>query len=133
MKTLTDIIYQYRDAEFSWDKFDCCTFSAKVVSEYKGIDITNFREIEDFKDYKGIIRWLAKMKCKELADAPSAFLGVERKPISEVKLGDIVYFVNEQGEGIFGVCNGCRAYFLQQDKGLTTRNIKDCKYCWSVN
>lgn len=132
-KSLTDIIYQYKETEFNWETFSCATFSAKVVSEFKGIDITNFKEIENFKDYEGSLRWLEKMKCKSLEDAPSAFLNVKRKPISEVQLGDIVYFINEKNEGIFGVCNGSRAYFLQVGGGLTPRKIEDCLYCWSID
>lgn len=133
MNTLTDIIYQYKDYEFNWETFDCATFSTSVVSEFKQKDITNFKSIENFKDPKGAKRWLKKMNCKDLSDAPSAFLGVERKPISQVKLGDIVYYINENNIGVFGVCNGMRAYFLQDKKGLTTRDIQDCVYCWSID
>jgi hypothetical protein len=132
MKTLTDIIYQYENEEFNWKNFDCCTFSAKVVSEFTGKDITNFKEVENFKDLKGSIRWLKKMGCKDLSEAPSAFLGVKRKEISEVQLGDFVYYINEDNVGIIGVCNGKRAYFLQESGGLTARNISDCLYCWSI-
>jgi hypothetical protein len=40
--------------------------------------------------------------------------------------------VNEKDEGVLGVCNGARAYFLQHKEGLTARNVEDCLYCWSI-
>jgi len=66
-------------------------------------------------------------------DVPGIFLGVSKKDISEVKLGEPVYYIKECGEGILGICNGAQAYFLSKDDGLITRKIEDCIYCWSIN
>jgi len=66
-------------------------------------------------------------------DLPEIILGTPKKDISEVKLGDPVYYINENNIGILGVCNGKRAYFLQEDGGITARKIEECKYCWSIN
>jgi len=76
---------------------------------------------------------LKKLGCKELVDLPSIILDTPRKSITEVKLGEPVYFINEDGEGILGICNGAQAYFLKKDKGLATKKIENCLYCWSIN
>lgn len=76
---------------------------------------------------------LRKLGCKDLVDLPSIILNTAKKEIKKVKHGEPVYFINEDGTGILGVCNGVRAYFLQQGGGLTARPIKDCIYCWSIN
>ena len=64
---------------------------------------------------------------------PGWQVGIKEKEISEAKLGDLVYYINEEGHGIMGVCNGVRAYFLCWDGGITARNINDCECCWSLN
>jgi len=133
MRTLTDIIYEYKDTEFSWGKTDCCTFVADVAFRFKNKVPPSIKAIYDYNDYKGSLVWMKKLNCKSLEEVPSAFIGSEKKPISEVKLGDIVYYINEEEKGIMGVCNGKRAYFLQYGGGITARNIEDCLYCWSID
>lgn len=131
---LTDIIYQYENATFSWENFDCCTFSMSVIEEFIGKELINWKkEILDYKSAKESLKFLKKAGCKSLREAPEKILGVKEKSISEVKLGDLVYYINEDDQGIMGVCNGMRAYFLSWDGGLTARNIKDCECCWSLN
>ena len=76
---------------------------------------------------------LKVLGCNSVKDLPDIILGTNKKPISEAKLGDPVYYINEKGEGILGVCNGARAYFLQDKEGLTARLMKDCEFCWSIN
>ena len=76
---------------------------------------------------------LKKIGCKKLKDLPDIILGTSKKDIEKVKLGDPVYYINEEGQGILGVCNGVRAYFLCVEGGLTARKIEECEFCWSVN
>jgi hypothetical protein len=134
MKNLTDIIYQYKNHSFSYPEgFDCAIFSAKVVQEFTGKDIPNIEEIITYRTYKDALKTIKDLGCKDLSEVPSVVLNKPKKDISEVKLGDIVYYINEEDRGILGVCNGCRSYFLQKGGGLTARNTKDCKYCWSTD
>jgi hypothetical protein len=133
-KCLTDIIYQYKDSEFSWEDFDCCTFTALVIEEYTGKKLPLWREkIKDIHNWDSALKILKDLGGETMEDVPSIFLGTKKKSISEVKLGEPVYYINEAGVGILGICNGQRAYFLQRGGGLTARNIEDCKYCWSIN
>lgn len=78
------------------------------------------------------MKTLKKLGCNTLEDLPGIILNTEKQDISKVKVGDPVYYINEDGEGILGVCNGKRAYFLSYGGGITARNIEDCKFCWSV-
>lgn len=133
MKTLTDYIYEYKETEFAWGELDCCTFTYDVVSKFKNVKLKSIKEIYDYNDYKGSLIWMKQLGCKTLDEVPTAFTGAEKKDISEVKHGDMVYFINEDGRGIMGVCNGCRAYFLQYGGGLTARPVEDCLYCWSID
>ena len=130
-KTLTDIIYQYEDATFSWGEFDCCIFTATIVEEFSGKTLPHWRNVLQYPDAKGAAKALKKLGCKEVLDLPSIILNTEKKDISEVKLGDPVYYV-EKERGLLGICNGARAYFITKD-GLTARNIEACEYCWSVD
>jgi hypothetical protein len=133
LKDLTAIIYKYKDSSFSWGKFDCCIFTASVVEEFTGRDLPYWKDILNYTNLKESMRTLKKLKCEKLEDLPSVILNTKRKDISEVKLGEPVYYVNEDGVGILGVCNGVRAYFLQVEEGLTARPIKDCLYSWSID
>lgn len=76
---------------------------------------------------------MKKLGCNTLEDLPEIILGKPKLPISEAKRGYPVYYINEEGQGILGVCNGSRAYFLQVGGGLTPRKIEDCLYCWSID
>jgi len=133
MKNLTDIIYQYKDTEFSWGNLDCCIFTVKVVEEYKDITLPLWRDVVTYKKEKGAMKALIKLGCKSIVDLPSIILNTPKKDISQVKLGYPVYYINEDNIGILGVCNGVRTYFLQKGGGLTARNTQDCKYCWSID
>jgi len=133
MKNLTNIIYQYKNQEFSYPQgLDCAVFVAKIMEEYSGKKIPNWREITTYKTYRGALKTIKKLGCKNFDEIPELMLGGKRD-ISEVKLGDAVYYINEQGRGILGVCNGVRAYFLQRGGGITARNVKECLYCWSID
>lgn len=132
-KSLTDIIYQYKNSKFSWGKLDCCIFTVSVVEEFFEINLPYWKDVINYKSEVGAMNTLKKLGCNKLLDLPETILGTKKKPISQVKLGEPVYCINEHGEGILGVCNGQRAYFLQQGGGLTARDIKDCSYCWSIN
>ena len=133
MKNLTTIITKYKDTEFSWKDFDCCLFTVNVVEEFTGRELPLWKEVIGYKSYKGAMKALKELGCKDLVDLPSVILNTEKKDISEVKHGEPVYYVNEDGVGILGVCNGVRAYFLQYGGGLTARNVNECKYCWSID
>ena len=132
MKTLTDILYQYRNKKLEYGKLDCCIFTAQVVEEYFNLDLPLWKEILTYDDYKSAIRVLRKNGIKSIEDLPTAILGTEKKPISEVKLGEPVYLVNEEGLGVLGICNGMRAYFLHPEEKLVALPIDCCLYCWSV-
>ena len=133
MKTLTEIIYQYEKANFTWGEFDCCIFTASVVEQYSGKKLPHWREVLTYTNWSEAKKALRKLGCKRLEDLPDIILGEEKADISEAKTGDPVYYINEDGIGVLGVCNGKRAYFLQLDGGLTARDIEDCEFCWSVN
>jgi len=133
MNNLTNIIYQYKNLDFSWGQFDCCIFVASIVEEYTGKNLPYWKEILNYKNFKGAMKTLKKLNCNKLEDLPELILGTSKKDISEVKLGEPVYYINEQNEGILGVCNGVRSYFLQVGGGLTARNTEDCLYCWSID
>lgn len=134
VKTLTDIIYQYKESEFTWGEFDCCVFTFKIVEEFLNIDIVNkWQKTLKYNNEISAKKTLLALGCKNLKDLPGVILNTKRKDISEVKLGEPVYYTNEDGVGILGVCNGKRAYFLQYGGGLTARPIEDCKYSWSIN
>jgi hypothetical protein len=132
-KSLTDIIQKYADSKFSWGKVDCCIFSGNVVEEFKDVYYPNWHEALTYSNRKSAVKTIKKLGGTSLADLPTAVFNTERKDISDVQHGDIVYYINEDGQGILGVCNGVRAYFLQVGGGLTARMVKDCKYCWSIN
>ena len=87
----------------------------------------------NYTNYKEAKQTLKKLGATDLTDILTVLLNTPKKDISEVKLGEPVYYINEDGEGILGICNGVRAYFLQKNGGLTTRNIEDCLYCWSID
>lgn len=132
-KDLTKIIYQYKDTQFHWGNLDCCIFTACIVEEFWDKELPKWKEVITYNNYKGAMKALRKLNCKELVDLPSVILDTPKKDISEVKHGEPVYYVNEDGIGILGICNGVRAYFLQKGGGLTARPVKKCLYCWSVN
>ena len=132
-KSLTEIIYKYKNNSFEWGEIDCCIFTASIVEEFFNIDLPYWKNVITYSSEKGAMKALKKLGCKDLIDLPEIILNTKRKPISEVKLGEPVYYINEKGRGILGICNGKRAYFLQRGGGLTARNIEECKYCWRVN
>jgi hypothetical protein len=132
MKTLTDIIYQYKNSKLLWGQFDCCIFSIKVIEEYTGKTYPLWRDVIDYTDFKGAMKALRKLNCNNIEDLPELILGNPKKDISKVKLGEPVYYINERGESIFGICNGVQSYFLQMGGGLTTRKTEDCIYCWGI-
>lgn len=132
MRTLTDIIYDYKNTEFSWGDIDCCTFTFSVIGEFTGKKFPEWKVVT-YNDKLGAVKALRKLGCNNLKDLPDTILKTEKKDISKVKLGEPVYYINEDGDGILGICNGKRAYFLQYGGGLTARNVEDCKYCWSID
>ena len=132
-KDLSNIIYQYKDTQFSWGELDCCVFTAKIVEEFWDKDLPKWKNVITYDNYRDAMKTLRKLGCKELLDLPSIILDTPKKDISQVKHGEPVYYINEKGIGILGICNGIRAYFLQEGGGLTARLVKDCSYCWSVN
>lgn len=132
-KSLTDIIYQYKDRDFSWGELDCCVFTVRCVEEFTEKKLPKWRDVLQYRSEKDSIKALKKLGCDKLEDLPTAILGTEKKPIKEVKLGEPVYYINEEGIGVMGICNGARAYFLQKGGGLSARNVEDCTYCWSID
>lgn len=131
--SLTEIIYKYKYKKFSWGEFDCCIFTVKVVEEYTGKVLPIWRDILNYKDWRSALKMLKSIGCNKLEDLPGIILNTNKKDILEVKLGEPVFYINEDNKGILGVCNGERSYFLQKGSGLTTRNTKDCLYSWSIN
>ena len=132
MKTITKIINKYKDTKFIWGELDCCIFSISILEEYNNVVFPLWRDVLDYKNHNEALLALKKLGCNTLEDLPSIILGTPRKEIIDVKHGDAVYYINEDGIGIFGICNGIRAYFLQKNGGLTARSIFDCKYAWSA-
>jgi hypothetical protein len=130
-KDLTRIIYQYKDSEFSWGIFDCCIFTALIVEEYKDIKLPLWRDMLNYTSPKEAIKTLKNWGCNSLLDLPELILKKSKKDISEVKLGEPVYY--EDRMGAIGICNGVRAYFPGEGGGLTARNINECKYAWSID
>lgn len=133
MKNLTDIIYKYKEAQFSWGELDCCIFTASIVEEFTGRKLPYWKDVLNYKDYKSSVKTLKNLGCDKVEDLPSIILDTPKKDISKVKLGEPVYHIDIHGEGLLGICNGAQAYFLQEGGGLTTRPIKDCSYCWSID
>ena len=133
MKTLTDILYQYRDVKLEYGNIDCCIFTAKVVEEYFNIKLPLWKDILTYNNYKEAMQVLQKNGINSIEDLPTAILGSEKRDISEVKPGDPVYLINEKGQGVLGICNGMRAYFLHSEKKLVALPIENCLYCWSIN
>lgn len=132
-KNLTDIIYKYENSKFNWNNLDCCIFTVSIIEEYTGKELPYWRDVINYSSFKGAMKALKELGCETLVDLPEVILGGPQKPISEVKLGEPVYYINEEGEGILGICNGAQAYFLKKDNGLVTRRIEDCLYCWSID
>jgi hypothetical protein len=104
-----------------------------VVEEFTGKTLPHWREVINYKNTKGAMLALNNLGCKEVEDLPSIILNTPKKDMSNVKLGEPVYYINEEGEGLLGICNGVRAYFVQVGKGLSTRPIEDCTYSWSID
>jgi len=134
-KNLTDIIYQYKTKKLSYpDGLDCAVFTAKILEEYHGKIIPGWREITTYTTPEGAQDTIKRLGCKEFHEVPGKILGDgKKKDISKVKLGEPVYYINENGAGILGVCNGARCYFLQNGGGITARKTEDCSYCWSID
>lgn len=103
------------------------------MEEFTGKELPMWKEVATYTSYKQALLTLKKLGCNAVKDLPEIILGMPRKDISEVKLGEPVYYINERGRGILGVCNGERSYFLQRGGGLTARDTKDCLYCWSID
>lgn len=134
MKTLTEIIYQYKDTEFSWGTYDCCIFAAQIIEEYTGKELPYWKDVITYNDRKGAMKALKNLGCKELKDLPDVVLGTNIKPIEEAVLGDPVYHIRKDtGEGLLGICNGARAYFVKRPKGITALKLEDCEFCWSLS
>jgi len=131
-KNLSNIIYQYENENFSYGKFDCAIFAASIIDEYADKNLLKLKEDINYTNYRGAMKALKNLKCETLEDLFGIILNKPKKDISKVKLGEPVYYINESGEGIIGICNGVRAYFIQIGGGLTTRPITDCLYCWSI-
>lgn len=133
-RNLTDIIYQYKSYNFTWGKFDCCLFTIMVIEEYTGKTFNSWRKVlSKYNNYSEAKLAMKKLGCKKVEDLPSIILATPKKDISNVKLGEPVYYVNEKGEGLLGICNGAQAYFVQFGEGLVTRPIEDCIYSWSID
>lgn len=133
MKSLTEIIYNYSDKKFNWGKLDCSIFVTECIKEYTGKDLPHMQKIKKYNNKIGAMRELRNLGCKSLPEAPEIILGNPKIPMSKVKLGYVVYYVNEEGEGILGICNGAQSYFLNREGGLVTRRTEDCLYCWSID
>jgi len=129
---LTNILQKYKDSTFSWGKVDCAIFTFSVLEEYTEHSFP-WEEGLGYGSYREAMKTLKKLGCKNLIDLPEVLLNTPKKSISEVKHGEVVYYINEENKGILGVCNGVRAYFLAKDGGLTTKDINDCLYCWSID
>ena len=132
-KTITSIVDKYKYTTFQWGDWDSCIFVVSLLEEYNKTSFPKWREVIGYKNLKEAVSALRKLGCDKLEDLPGIILETPRKDIKDVKHGDVVYFVNEDGVGILGVCNGVRAYFLQKGGGLTARSVLSCKYAWSVN
>lgn len=133
MKTLTDIIYKYRNQSLDYSTLDCCTFTAKIVEEYFDIDLPLWKDMLGYNNYKDALRVLKKHNINSIEELPTKILGTEKKPISEVKTGDVVYALNDNNDGVLGICNGVRAYFIQPEIGIIAVPIEKCIYAWDVN
>lgn len=133
MKSLTDIIYNYKNKKFNWGTLDCSIFVTECAAEYKGKKFPKMQEIMKYNSKIGAMKALRNLGCRSLSEAPEIILDTPKIPMSKVKVGYIVYYVNEEGEGILGICNGAQSYFLNKEGGLVTRRTEDCLYCWSID
>lgn len=136
MTTITELLQEYKNSEFEWGKVDCVSFAASIAYRYKGKEIPNIQKEHSYNDIKSALKWLNNLGIDNFDDlhkAPELFAGLKKKDISDVEHGDIVYYIDPGlNQGLLGVCNGVRAYFLSTEGGLTARNIEECIYCWSV-
>lgn len=132
---VTQVLNKYKDSEFLLGDFDCCTWIYSVSAELYGCPAGIDKFTKVFGTYSNIEEATNVLKswgCESLEDLPTMVWGVERKNISEVQHGDLVYLFNKKRNfGSLGYCNGKRAYFLGP-KGLTPIPLSDCLYCWSI-
>lgn len=129
---LTDIIYSHRDDNFQYGTLDCCIFVAEILEEYHGKKLLKeWRSILTYDSVISAYKTLRKLGVRQVIDLPPIMINGERKPISEVKHGDVVYYREKDG-GMLGICNGVRAYFMNHN-GLLAVPVNKCKYCWSFN
>ncbi len=112
---------------------DCCTFVGEIAEKFseKPLHIADWKKVLTYRNATDSQDAVTALGGEEVLDLPTIVFGVERRDISDVKHGDIVYAITIDGEGTLGVCNGVRAYFLAKGKGLTAILVKDCLYCWS--
>ena len=137
---LTQILSKYKNTpSFTWGTFDCAIWAMDILEELHGTipGITKHRELTKKYPYKtkeeGKKFYKEFYDTDDLSEVPSLVLNVERKPISEVKHNDLVYwYVKNRKEGAFGFCNGKRAYFIQREGGAGPYPLYVCSYCWSI-
>lgn len=133
MTSLTDIIYKYKHKKLDYVNLDCCTFTGKVVEEYYNIDLPIWKELSEYNNFSGALKALKEKGINSLEEIPTKILGTERKSISEAETGNVVYTLNDKGQGVLGICNGVRAYFIQPEIGIIAVPIEECLYAWDVN
>ena len=132
---ITQLLQQYKDNNFSWGTMDCCVFAGELAEKIneKPLHLENWRDFLDYSNMEESKKTIKELGGKKMKDLPSIILGTPIKNISEVKHGDIVYSEDENGDGMLGVCNGVRAYFMAKGKGITARPVTECISCWSIN
>lgn len=130
-KDLTNVIYKHREKKFQYGQFDCCIFVGEVLEEYWDIQIPKWRKFQNYSNIRSSLKTLKKLGATGIHNVLTVLLDTPRLETGTPHLGAPVYYINETGQGILGICNGVRSYFVAED-GLTTRSTKDCKYHWRI-
>jgi hypothetical protein len=134
IKTVTQLLEQYKEKDFSWGTMDCCVFVGELSEQISGQTLhkANWKKFVTYTSFEESKETVKEFGGKKIKDLPSIVLGTPMKDISKVKHSDIVYMEDEEGIGGLGICNGVRAYFLAKPKGLMAVNVEDCLACWSI-
>lgn len=77
MKDLTNLIYKYEDSKFEWGVTDCCTFAADIAWNFKDKTPPKIKDIFDYKDLRGSIKWMNEIGAGALDEIPEKYLGLK--------------------------------------------------------
>ncbi len=122
-RILESFKHKYRDSKFDWKNNNCVSWSSKVYKALNGVDFYEEYEVKNKKDF------IMVLNRRKLSDLVAEKFGKPCKPCT-ARLGDIV-IIEIDGDEIMGICFAPgQAYFLTEE-GLTSKNLKMCKFAWS--